>query len=56
MQALGGIHGINVIGGAPKVGKSTFLIQIGSEMALQEKFRFSTMILKMVGKISISEP
>ena len=31
--ALGGIHGINVIGGAPKVGKSTFLIQIGSEMA-----------------------
>ena len=33
--ALGGIHGINVIGGAPKVGKSTFLIQIGSEMALR---------------------
>ncbi len=32
-EALGGIHGINVIGGAPKVGKSTFLIQIGSEMA-----------------------
>lgn len=35
-RALGGIHGINVIGGAPKVGKSTFLIQIGSEMALKE--------------------
>lgn len=35
-KALGGIHGINVIGGAPKVGKSTFLIQIGSEMALRE--------------------
>lgn len=34
--ALGGIHGINVIGGAPKVGKSTFLIQIGSEMALRQ--------------------
>ncbi len=34
--ALGGIHGINVIGGAPKVGKSTFMIQIGSEMALRQ--------------------
>ncbi len=34
--ALGGIHGINVIGGAPKVGKSTFLIQIASEMALKQ--------------------
>jgi KaiC/GvpD/RAD55 family RecA-like ATPase len=31
--ALGGVHGINVIGGGPKVGKSTFLIQIASEMA-----------------------
>lgn len=31
--ALGGIHGLNVIGGAPKVGKSTFLIQVASEMA-----------------------
>jgi len=35
-EALGGIHGINVIGGAPKVGKSTFLIQIASEMALRQ--------------------
>jgi KaiC/GvpD/RAD55 family RecA-like ATPase len=35
-QALGGIHGINVIGGGPKVGKSTFLIQIGAEMALRQ--------------------
>ena len=35
-EALGGIHGINVIGGGPKVGKSTFLIQIGSEMALRQ--------------------
>ncbi len=35
-EALGGIHGINVIGGAPKVGKSTFMIQIGSEMALRQ--------------------
>lgn len=34
--ALGGIHGINIIGGAPKVGKSTFTIQIGSEMARQK--------------------
>ncbi|MGB3212264.1 MAG: DnaB-like helicase C-terminal domain-containing protein [Desulforhopalus sp.] len=34
-QALGGVHGINIIGGGPKVGKSTFLIQIGSEMALR---------------------
>lgn len=34
--ALGGIHGINVIGGGPKVGKSTFLIQIASEMALRQ--------------------
>jgi replicative DNA helicase len=35
-SALGGIHGINVIGGAPKVGKSTFLIQIASEMASKQ--------------------
>lgn len=34
--ALGGVHGINVIGGAPKVGKSTFMIQIASEMALKD--------------------
>jgi len=34
--ALGGIHGINVIGGAPKVGKSTFVLQIASEMALRK--------------------
>lgn len=33
--AVGGVHGINVIGGAPKVGKSTFMIQIASEMALR---------------------
>ena len=32
-EAVGGIHGINVIGGAPKVGKSCFMIQIGTEMA-----------------------
>jgi len=35
-RALGGVHGINVIGGAPKVGKSTFLIQIASDMALRK--------------------
>ena len=33
-DAIGGIHGINVVGGAPKVGKSCFMIQIGTEMAL----------------------
>ncbi len=33
---LGGIHGINVIGGAPKIGKSTFVIQIATEMALRK--------------------
>jgi KaiC/GvpD/RAD55 family RecA-like ATPase len=32
-QALDGVHGINVIGGAPKSGKSCFAIQIGTEMA-----------------------
>lgn len=34
--ALNGVYGINVIGGAPKVGKSTFMIQIGAEMALRK--------------------
>lgn len=32
-QALGGIHGINIIGGPPKVGKSCFIIQVATEMA-----------------------
>jgi len=32
-DALGGIHGINIIGGGPKVGKSTFTIQVASQMA-----------------------
>jgi replicative DNA helicase len=32
-MALDGIHGINVIGGAPKIGKSCFMIQIATEMA-----------------------
>jgi len=31
--ALGGVHGINVIGGAPKVGKSAFAIQVAGQMA-----------------------
>lgn len=35
-EALGGLHGINVIGGAPKVGKSTFMIQIGAHLALKK--------------------
>lgn len=34
-EALDGIHGINIIGGAPKTGKSTFLIQVATEMALR---------------------
>jgi len=34
--ALGGIHGINVLGGAPKIGKSTFVIQAATEMALRK--------------------
>jgi KaiC/GvpD/RAD55 family RecA-like ATPase len=32
-QALGGIHGINIMGGTPKAGKSSFFIQIASNMA-----------------------
>lgn len=35
-KALDGVHGINIIGGAPKTGKSTFLIQIATEMALRK--------------------
>lgn len=35
-EALGGMHGINVIGGGPKVGKSTFTIQIAAQMAGQK--------------------
>jgi len=34
-SAIDGIHGINVVGGAPKVGKSMFMIQIATEMALR---------------------
>ncbi len=32
-RALGGIHGLNIMGGTPKAGKSCFFIQIASEMA-----------------------
>ncbi len=32
-EAMDGIHGINIFGGPPKVGKSCFMIQIGTEMA-----------------------
>ncbi len=32
-QALGGIHGINIMGGLPKAGKSSFFIQIAGSMA-----------------------
>ncbi len=32
-RRIGGIHGINILGGGPKVGKSSFMIQIATEMA-----------------------
>ena len=35
-NALGGMHGINIVGGTPKAGKSCFFIQIASEMARQK--------------------
>lgn len=35
-DTLGGVHGINVIGGGPKAGKSTFTIQIAAQMASQK--------------------
>jgi KaiC/GvpD/RAD55 family RecA-like ATPase len=35
-QALGGVHGINVIGGPPKSGKSCLGIQLGSEIAKKQ--------------------
>ncbi len=34
--ALDGVHGINIVGGAPKSGKSTFMIQVATEMALRK--------------------
>ena len=33
---IGGIHGLNIIGGGPKVGKSCFMIQIATEMAARK--------------------
>lgn len=32
-ETLEGVHGINIIGGAPKVGKSCFMIQIATQLA-----------------------
>jgi replicative DNA helicase len=32
-DAIDGIHGLNVVGGAPKVGKSCFMIQVATELA-----------------------
>jgi replicative DNA helicase len=32
-ERIGGIHGITILGGGPKVGKSCFMIQIATEMA-----------------------
>jgi len=34
-KAIGGIHGINIMGGTPKAGKSCFFIQVATEMARQ---------------------
>ncbi len=33
---IGGIHGINIFGGGPKVGKSSFMIQIATDMAARK--------------------
>jgi replicative DNA helicase len=35
-EALGGIHGINIIGGAPKAGKSCLAIQLATQMAANQ--------------------
>ncbi|HHB75565.1 MAG TPA: DNA helicase [Desulfobulbus sp.] len=35
-SSLDGIHGINIMGGVPKAGKSNFFIQIASDMAAKE--------------------
>ena len=35
-KALGGMHGINIMGGTPKAGKSSFFIQLATEMARQK--------------------
>ncbi len=35
-KRLDGIHGINILGGAPKVGKSCFMIQMATEMACRK--------------------
>ncbi len=32
-KALGGMHGVNIMGGLPKAGKSCFFIQVATEMA-----------------------
>ncbi|MDJ0621624.1 MAG: DnaB-like helicase C-terminal domain-containing protein [Desulfocapsaceae bacterium] len=32
-QRIGGIHGINILGGGPKVGKSCFMVQVATELA-----------------------
>lgn len=35
-EALGGMHGINIIGGAPKAGKSCLAIQLAGQLAANE--------------------
>ncbi|XOF33366.1 MAG: DnaB-like helicase C-terminal domain-containing protein [Candidatus Electrothrix sp. YB6] len=32
-KAMGGLHGVNIMGGLPKAGKSCFFIQVATEMA-----------------------
>lgn len=35
-ERIGGVHGINILGGGPKVGKSSFMIQIATDMAARQ--------------------
>jgi hypothetical protein len=35
-KALGGLHGVNIMGGLPKAGKSCFFIQTATEMARRQ--------------------
>jgi replicative DNA helicase len=35
-RALGGVHGINIIGGPPKSGKSTLTLQLATEIAAKQ--------------------
>lgn len=65
-NALDGIHGINVMGGTPKAGKSTFFIQIASDMALRKlpviyydfengRQKIYTRILSRLSRLSVDQ-